>query len=112
ARGLELPFVCFVTLSGAILPCVNLMLDVPALALSLLAVVLFLRACERNSLAATLAAGVVAGLAVQTKYTAFVAPGVMILYGFLSGKWREGLLASSLAGLMFVAWELGIAWRY
>src|SRR5579872_7259735 len=40
ARGLELPFVCFVTLSGAILPCTNLMLDIPALALSLLAVVL------------------------------------------------------------------------
>lgn len=112
ARGLELPFVCFVTLSGTFLPCANLMLDIPALALALLAVVLFLRACDGDSLATAVAAGVVAGMAMQTKYTAFIAPGVMVLYGFLSGRWRLGLLASSLAGLLFVGWELVVAFCY
>jgi len=112
ARGLELPFVCFVALSGTVLPCVNLMLDIPALALGLLGVLLFLRACDSNSPAAALAAGVIAGIAAQTKYTAFVAPAVMLLYGFQSGKWRLGLLASTLCGLLFVAWEALVARRY
>ena len=112
ARGMEMLYVCVVTLSGAVLPCVNLMLDIPALALSLLAVVLFLRACSADSLSGAVAAGIVAALATQTKYTAFVVPGVMILYGLLLGKWRLGLLASALTGLLFGAWELLIAWRY
>jgi hypothetical protein len=112
ARGMEMPFVCAVTLSAAVLPCVNLMLDVPALALILLAVVLFLRACAADSLLWAAAAGLVAGVAVQTKYTAFAAPGVMLLYAFVSGKWRLWLLASFLAGLVFAAWELLMARLY
>jgi len=112
ARGMEMLYVCVVTLSGAVLPCVNLMLDIPALALSLLAVVLFLRACSADSLSGVVVAGIVAALATQTKYTALLVPGVMILYGFLFGKWRLGLLASTLTVLLFGAWELLIAWRY
>src|SRR5438067_723116 len=50
ARGLELPLLTMTVLSPAILPSLNLMLDIPALALSLLAVCIFLRACDRSSL--------------------------------------------------------------
>jgi hypothetical protein len=112
ARGMEMPFVFLVTLSAAVLPCVNLMLDIPALALSLLAIVLFLRASSANSLLGAAAAGLVAGIATQTKYTAFVAPGVMLLHSLLFGRRRLALLAASLAAAMFVGWELLIAWRY
>jgi hypothetical protein len=112
ARGMEVPFVFLVTLSAAVLPCVNLMLDIPALALSLLAVVLFLRASSANSLLGAAAAGLVAGVAAQTKYTAFVAPGVMLLHSLLFGRRRLALLAASLVAVTFVGWELLIAWRY
>ena len=112
ARGMEMVFVCMIALSAAVLPCINLMLDVPALALGLFAAVLFFRACSADSVAGAILAGLVAGIATQTKYTAFVALGIMLLYAARSGKWRLGLLASSLAGMMFVAWELLIAWRY
>jgi hypothetical protein len=111
-RGMELLFVSFVILSGAVLPCLNLMLDIPALALSLLAIVLLMRSCDIDSVAMAVAAGVIAGIATQTKYTAFIAPGVMILYGIQTGKWRYGLIASTLAGLLFVSWELLIARLY
>lgn len=112
ARGLELPFVCAVTLSAAVLPCVNLMLDVPALALILLAVVLFLRACDADSLPWAAAAGVVAGVATQTKYTAFAAPAIMLLYAAVSGRWRLGLLAAFLTTAIFVGWEVLMARLY
>lgn len=112
ARGMEAVFVCFVCLSGAVLPCLNLMLDVPALALALLALVLFLRACETGSVAGAVAAGLVAGVAMQTKYTAFVAPAAMILYGWTAGRLRHGLLAALGAGLVFAGWEGFIVWKY
>src|SRR5205085_4384608 len=49
-RGLERPLVVLTVLSPQFLPAFNLMLDVPALALGLSAVALFLRALDRRSL--------------------------------------------------------------
>ena len=106
ARGMELPFVFFLVVSPAVLPCLNLMLDIPALAVGLLALMLFLRACETRSLPLTLAAGIVAGLAAQTKYTAFVSVGAIFLYGLQTGQWRRGAVVVCIAGLLFVGWEL------
>jgi hypothetical protein len=111
-RGLELPFVCTVTLSSAVLPCMNLMLDVPALALGLLAVVLFLRACEAGAPALALAAGLVAALAAQTKYTAFVAPAVMALSALRSRRYGYAAVAVGVPVLLFVAWEWWVARQY
>ncbi|HJT78070.1 MAG TPA: glycosyltransferase family 39 protein, partial [Gemmataceae bacterium] len=87
-RGLELPLTWLTVLSPALLPGVNLMLDIPALALSLASVVLFFRAADRDALALAALAGLVAGLAMETKYTGFLAPVVMLLYAALYGKWR------------------------
>src|SRR5262249_10974883 len=80
ARGLEVPLVGMTVLSPAFFPSLNLTLDVPALSLSLAAVSVFFRACDRMSIPQAVLAGVVAGLAMQTKYTAFLAPAVMALY--------------------------------
>src|SRR5207249_2894070 len=80
ARGLETPLVWMMVLAPSILPAFNLMLDVPALALSLAALALFFRAADRGSFSQATTAGVVAGVAMQTKYTAFLAPAVMVVY--------------------------------
>ncbi|MCI0455761.1 MAG: glycosyltransferase family 39 protein [Gemmataceae bacterium] len=112
ARGLELPLLGLTVLSPTFLPSLNLMLDIPALGLSLLAVALFLRACDRESLTGALLAGLVAGLAMQTKYTGFLALGVMLLYGLLFGKWRLGLVAVVPAICVFGGWEYFIYTRY
>ncbi len=112
ASGLELPLVALIILSPAFLPSWNLMLDLPALALSLSAVAVFLRAADRGSIAAAVGAGLLAGLAMQTKYTGFLAPTVMLTYALLFRRIGLGALAVALAAAVFVAWELFIAARY
>src|SRR5262249_34041177 len=57
-------------------------------------------------------AGLLAGLAMQTKYTGFLAPGVMLLHAGLLGRRRLGLLAAALAVVLFVGWGAWVAQRY
>ena len=112
APGMELPLVWLTALSPAFLPSWNLMLDLPALAISLFGLTLFMRACEKQSWRVATAAGLTLGLAMQTKYSAFVAPSVALLYAVLFGRWRMGAVAAGLAVFVFVAWEGFIALRY
>jgi hypothetical protein len=112
ARGLELPLTWLLVLSPAFLPSFNLMLDVPALALSLAALAVFCRACDRDSLPLAAAAGLLAGLAAQTKYTGLLAPALLLLYSLCFGKWRLGLVAAVLAVQVFVSWEFLLALLY
>jgi hypothetical protein len=112
ARGLETPLVWMTVLSPTFLPSLNLMLDVPALALSLAALVVFIDACDRDSLAVAALAGVVAGLAAQTKYTGLLAPATMLLYAVVFGKLRLWPAAALLAVQIFVSWELLMALLY
>src|SRR5262245_21560389 len=74
--------------SPLLLPSFNLMLDVPALALGLAALAVFLGAVDRRSYAGAAWAGLLAGLAMQTKYPAFLVPGAMLLYAAVRGRWR------------------------
>jgi hypothetical protein len=112
ARGLAMPLVCLIVLSPSLLPGLNLMLDVPALTLSLCALTLFLRAVERDALGGALLAGLVAGLALQTKYTALVTPAVLLLYAGLFRRVRLGVIAAMMAVVVFVGWEILIALRH
>jgi hypothetical protein len=112
APGLELPLVCMTALSPAFLPSWNLMLDLPALAISLCGLVTFFRACDKQSVLLGALAGVLLGVAAQTKYTAFVAPAVAIVYAFLFGRARAGFLTLALAAAVFVGWECFIAAKY
>jgi len=105
AQGYEMILTWMVVISPVFLPSFNLMLDVPALALSLSAVVIFLRASDRNSYLLAAVAGIVAGVATQTKYNGLVAPAVMMLHSLIFRKLRLGILAASIAGIFFVAWE-------
>jgi hypothetical protein len=132
AGGLEWQLLLLTVLSPAFLPSLNLMLDVPALALSLAALALFLAACDRGAKTGTrllkcnsrvpifargtcvlsLLAGLMAALAMQTKYTALLTPAVMALYGVLFGRVLLALVAALMAGLLFASWEVFLAYQY
>jgi hypothetical protein len=121
ARGMEMPLVVMTVLAPTFLPSLNLMLDVPALALALISIVLFLKAWNRDSVVWAVSAGLCAGVATQTKYTALLAPAVMVMYTIIFGaaSWRRGLwrsrhcgIAIALAGLVFLSWEAWVAARY
>ena len=57
-------------------------------------------------------AGLVVGVAMQTKYTAFVTPAVLVLYGLLGRRFRYGVLATAVALFVFASWEGFTAIRY
>jgi hypothetical protein len=112
ARGCEAEAAALLVLSPAVLPSFNLMLDVPALALSLAALAGFLAACDRGSVAGAALAGLTAGLAAQTKYTGAVAPVAMLLAAALAGRPALGAVAAGSAAVVFAGWEGLVALRY
>jgi hypothetical protein len=125
ARGLEMPLVTMTILSSAFLPGFNLMLDLPALALSLSSLVLFFRFADGHSWSGAMAAGLLAGVAMETKYTSFLAPVTMVLYSFVTGlltpgqSWGRccgkcgiGMMAAVSACAVFAAWEAFIHYQY
>ena len=118
AAGLEQPLLVLAVLSPVVLPALNLMLDIPALALSLCAFRLYLLASdtlERGPAAAyrlAFAAGVVAAFAIQTKYTALLLPAVLLGHALLFGRLRLWALLAGVAAALFVAWESFVAARY
>ena len=112
APGLEAPLVWMAVLSPSVLPFLNLMLDVPAAALALLALALFLAACDRPSLALAAAAGLLGGFAMQTKYTGATAVAGMLAWGALHARLRHALVAVAVAACVFWGWEGLMALRY
>ena len=109
AEGFALPLL---VLSPAVLPTVNLMLDIPAVALALAAVELFVRAAKVRSWWLAGFAGLVAGLAMQSKYSAFVAPAVIAWYGLTHRRVGPGAVAVGACVTVFVGWELWLVERY
>ena len=112
ARGVELPMTVLTVLSPALLPSLNLMLDLPALALSLAAIDWFLAACDRDSCGLAVLAGLAAGLAIETKYTGLMAPAVMLLAAATTDRWRLWPAAALTAAQVFFTWEFLIALLY
>ena len=123
--GMETPLLWMTVLSPTFLPSLNLMLDVPALALGLAALVLFFRAADRDAPPWSALAGLLAGLAMQTKYTGLLAPAAMLLYALalslaasafsgalLRKKILLWLVAAAAAAVVFVSWEGFVALRY
>ena len=112
ARGMELPLVALTLFSPTFLPSLNLMLDVPAVALALTSLALFCRACDRDSVILAAVAGLVAGLGMETKYTVFLAPAAMLLYAVCLGRLRLWLVAGFIATQVFLTWELLMSLLY
>ena len=112
AQGYEPLLAGLVAFSPAILPGQNFMLDVPALALGLAGLVVFLRACDLRSIGAAIAAGLLAGASINTKWTGLLAPAVIGLYALTRRRFGLGAAAIAAAGAVFVGWEAWIAYRY
>ncbi len=112
ARGAEDFAFPLLMLSPAVLPTVNLMLDIPAVALALAAVELFIRSVRSQRLPLALLAGAVAALAMQAKYSAFVAPAAIVWYGCTHRRIVATALALGICLGLFVAWERWIFAAY
>lgn len=112
ARAVSSPVLVATVLSSALLPAFNFMLDVPALALTLTAVELLLRALDKNSASLVLLAGLTAGLAAQTKYTGLLAVPLVIGISLMYRRVAPGLATALAAALLFLGWELEIHHRY
>lgn len=123
ARGLELPLTLMTVLSPAFLPSLNLMLDVPCVALSLTSLALFLRAAAPdsavgwpapvpNSLGLAALAGLSAGLAVETKYSGFLAVAALGLAATVFWRPVLGTVGLVCAGAVVGLCEGLIALRY
>ncbi|MHC4216700.1 MAG: glycosyltransferase family 39 protein [Planctomycetota bacterium] len=95
-------------LSPAFLPSWNMMLDMPALALAVSAIAMFMFSIDRRSIFLAIVSGVIAGLAMQTKYSAAVAPLTILIYGFIFKRKLPGIIAATIAGAVFWAWEYAI----
>ena len=82
------------------------------MALGLTGLAVFLRACDRGSLASAIASGLIAGLAINTKWTGLLAPGVIGLYAVTRRRYGLGIAAMVAAASVFAGWEAWIAWQY
>jgi hypothetical protein len=105
-------FLPLIVLSPAVLPAVNLMLDIPALGLGLAAVAVFARAGDSGSWRRAVAAGLLAALAMQTKYTMLLIPPAIVWYGLTHRRVGLAAVAVAVAVLAFVAWELLLVAKY
>ena len=97
---------CMIVLSPAFLPSWNIMLDMPALSLTIAGIAIFTVASEKRSLSLAIISGLLAGLAIQTKYTGLAAPGAIFLYAFIFRRWFLGFVAVAAASLVFGSLEL------
>ncbi|CAN5595553.1 hypothetical protein BH11PLA2_BH11PLA2_14920 [soil metagenome] len=96
-------------LSSAVLPLFNFMLDVPAIALGLAAVTLFVNATEAPTKGkwwtCVIGSGLFTGLAIETKYSQLVIPAVIAFYGLIHRKFATAAIALAIALLLIVGWE-------
>jgi hypothetical protein len=112
APGFVGPLLWMTTLGPVILPTFNLMLDVPAMALGLGSVVLFIRAQSRQSPGLAALAGIAAGLAAESKYTGFMLPGIFFAHALTHRGWARWAIATVAMAGVFVGVEALIAIRY
>ena len=112
ARGYEPILACLVAFSPAILPGQNFMLDVPALALGLAGLALFMRACDRRSWGLAIVSGLLAGAAINTKWTGLLAPAAIGLYALTHRRIGLGVAAMVASAGVFAGWEAWIAYEY
>lgn len=112
APAAALPLTIAATLSPWALVSFSYMLDFSAVALGLCALAVFVHGSDRGRVGLVAVAGFIAGLALQTKYSAAAIPAAMIFYGVVMGRPVHGLLAAALAGAVFWAWEAFVWMTY
>lgn len=112
ARGSEPVALPLLVLSPAILPTVNLMLDIPTVALGLAAVMLFVRGSDRGGWLPALMSGLLAGLAMQAKYTGLLVPPLIAWYGLTHRRLGPAAVAVGVAAAVFAGCELLLVAKY
>ena len=112
APGRELLVVWMLVLAPGVLSGFNLMTDVPALALALLSLAVGVEAVHRERIDWAMAAGLVAALAMQTKYSSAGALAATALYALLHRRVLIAACVVVVAGLVFCGWEYFILLRY
>lgn len=112
-RG-RIPLLCLALLSPTVLPAFNLMLDLPMLALALTALTLLIRAGDDDAhgMGIAVAAGLVGGIAMLTKYNAVLPFVAGLIYVSLAGHWRRVLVAGTCASILFIGWEAFVVAHY
>jgi len=109
APTLRVPLLWLGLISPTIVPGFNFMLDVPVLALGLTALAVAVRSVELDSWLLALLAGLLAGLAIQTKYTGLVSCVTVLVYCVLRGRPVRGAAAVACAAALVVGWECLVA---
>ncbi|MGB8353830.1 MAG: hypothetical protein WCD79_08100, partial [Chthoniobacteraceae bacterium] len=112
APKMEWPLIVLTVLSPVFLPTLNFMLDIPALGLYLTALVCFLHMQERNPWTGAIVTGLIAGVAMQTKYTSVVVLPLLFIHGFMFRRLGAAMLAIGIAIACFVGWEFVTAHLY
>jgi hypothetical protein len=112
ARRLEPLVASLIAFSPAILPGINFMLDVPTVSIGTFALYVFTKACDRNSIPLTVVAGLLAGAAINVKWTGFVIPAALGLYAITHRRLALGIVAGLIAAGVFVGWEYWIKCLY
>jgi 4-amino-4-deoxy-L-arabinose transferase-like glycosyltransferase len=92
--------VLFVMLSPGVAASVNVMRDVPMMALSAAAVAVFVAGIDRRRWPVALGGSALAGLAMLTKYSAVILFPVLIGYALLRRRGRDGLWLAAAAALL------------
>ena len=83
----------------------NLMTDVPAMALSLASIAIFLYSVEHEGTSFALLSGVLGGLAALTRYPGLATPLLLVIYSIISGKGlRLSILAAVASSVVFGLW--------
>jgi hypothetical protein len=112
APGFESPLTVMAAMSAWALVSFNYMLDFPAVALGLSALAMFIAGADAKATRWIVAAGVFAGLALETKYNAAAALAAIVLYGMLAQRPVQAVLALGIAVALFTATELAIFLKY
>ncbi len=112
APEIALPLVLMTAGSPGFLPSINFMQDVPALALGLTGLALYLRAAERGRIPLAIGAGLVCALAAQTKFTALTVPVVILAHGLIFRRRNLALATVATAAILFCGWEGWMTLRY
>lgn len=94
-----------VALGPTVLPGINLMIEVPMLALGVAGLALLQRAFDRRSALGAAAAGLVWGLALQTKYSAAGFAPAWFLLALAQRRWREFAIGCAFAAATALAIE-------
>ncbi len=112
APAISLPLTAMAATSAWALVTIGYMLDLPAVALGLTALALFIAASARQSRGLVVLAGLVAGFAMQTKYNAAAALGAMLIWSIFARRVVDGVLAGLTAAFVFCAIEFLIFAKY